>query len=126
MVLEAQKAGIAAAKPGATIQDVSKACDEVFQKRGMMALKRHGPCHWIGLEVHDPGDIRRTLVPGMAFTVEPGLYELETGIGVRIEDVVVITASGCEVISDLAPKERADVERTVREEGILDRERREE
>lgn len=124
VVLEAQKAGIAAAKPGATIQDVSKACDEVFKARGMFALKRHGPCHWIGMEVHDPGDIRRKLEPGMAFTVEPGLYELETGIGVRIEDVVVITASGCEVISDLAPKERADVERTVREEGILDRERR--
>ncbi|MEQ1891179.1 MAG: Xaa-Pro peptidase family protein [Planctomycetota bacterium] len=119
-VLAAQKAGIAAAKPGATIQDVSKAVDEVYKQRGLFALKRHGPCHWIGMEVHDPGDIKVKLEPGMAFTIEPGLYETATGIGIRIEDVVVITPTGCEVISDLAPKERAEVERTVREVGLLD------
>lgn len=120
-VLAAQKAGIAACKPGATIRDVSKACSEVIKQRGLSALVRHGPCHYIGLEVHDPGDTRKPFVPGVAFTVEPGLYDREAGIGIRIEDVVVITAEGCEVLSALAPKERAEVEATVQAEGILDR-----
>jgi Xaa-Pro aminopeptidase len=120
-VLEAQKAGIAACKPGATFRDVSNACKAVYQARGLEKLVRHGPCHYIGLEVHDPGDTRKPFVPGMTFTVEPGLYDPEAGIGIRIEDVVVITATGCEVLSDLAPKERSEVEATVKAEGILDR-----
>ncbi len=120
-VLEAQKAGLAACKPGATFRDVSGACKAVYQARGLEKLVRHGPCHYIGLEVHDPGDTRKPFVPGMTFTVEPGLYDPEAGIGIRIEDVVVITATGCEVLSDLAPKERSEVEATVKAEGILDR-----
>jgi len=120
-VLEAQKAGIEAAKPGSTILEVDRACTKVLEKRGFRDLKRHGACHWIGLEVHDPGDPSTTLVPGMAFTVEPGLYDTKAGIGIRIEDVVVITDKGCEVLSALAPKERAEVEATVAAEGILDR-----
>jgi Xaa-Pro aminopeptidase len=120
-VLAAQRAGIAACKPGATILDVSRACAEVLQQRGLSKYVRHGPCHYIGLEVHDPGDPRKPFVPGVAFTVEPGLYDREAGIGIRIEDVVVITATGCEVLSGLAPKERAEVETTVQAEGILER-----
>src|SRR6185503_3967638 len=112
-VLEAQKAGIAACKPGATIVDVDHACTEVLQKRGFFALRAHGACHYIGLEVHDPGSARKPLVPGVCFTVEPGLYDREAGIGIRIEDVVAITPDGCEVLSALAPKERADIEAAV-------------
>jgi len=120
-VLEAQKAGIAAAKPGVTMIDVDRTCRAVLEKRGFRDLIRHGSCHYIGLEVHDPGDPRKTLEPGMAFTVEPGLYDTKAGIGIRIEDVVVITKEGCEVVSSLAPKERAEVEATIAAEGILDR-----
>jgi len=120
-VLEAQKAGIAAAKPGATIIEVDAACSKVLQGRKFGELMLHGACHYIGLEVHDPGDPRKRLEPGMAFTVEPGLYDTKAGIGIRIEDVVVITEKGCEVISGSAPKERDEVERMVAEEGVLDR-----
>jgi Xaa-Pro aminopeptidase len=120
-VLEAQKAGIAAAKPGSSIRAVNQACDEVLRKRDLFQFKLHGACHYIGLEVHDPGDIGKPLVPGMVFTIEPGLYDTKEGLGVRIEDVVVITETGCEVISALAPKERAEVEKLIQEEGILDR-----
>ncbi|MCC6407479.1 MAG: aminopeptidase P family protein [Planctomycetes bacterium] len=120
IVLEAQAAGIAAAKPGATIADVSHACSAVFKARGVSKLQRHGPCHYIGMEVHDVGDYDQPLVPGVAFTVEPGLYEPETQIGIRIEDVVIVTETGCEVVSSSVPRERAEIERLIREEGVLD------
>jgi Xaa-Pro aminopeptidase len=120
IVLEAQKAGIAAVKPGATIASVSRACGEVFKARGVSKLQKHGPCHYIGMEVHDVGDYDKPLEPGVAFTVEPGLYEAETKIGIRIEDVVIVTETGCEVVSSLVPRERAEIERLIREEGVLD------
>lgn len=119
-VLDAQLAGIAAAKPGAKIGDVNAAANGLLEERGFKPLIRHGVCHWVGMEVHDPGDMRRVLEPGMVFTIEPGLYEAETGIGIRIEDVVVITEDGCEVITSATPKSREAMEQLVAEEGILD------
>ncbi len=121
-VLAAQKAGIAACRPGVRLREVDVAAWRVLEERGFPAKKwkRHGCCHFIGMEVHDPGLYNQPVEPGVAFTVEPGLYELATGIGVRIEDVVVITADGCEVISADAPKEREQVEALVREKGLLD------
>lgn len=119
-VLAAQEAGIAAVKPGITMRDVERACRKVLEERGMEKLLPHGTCHYIGLEVHDLGDPRKPLEPGVVFTVEPGVYEAATGIGVRIEDVVLVTANGCEVLSAGAPKARASLSALVREEGILD------
>jgi Xaa-Pro aminopeptidase len=89
----------------------------------------HGTSHWLGLDVHDVGaytrgGVARPLEPGMVITVEPGLYiardaadvpaELR-GIGIRIEDDLVITADGNEVLTAACPKELEDVERTCRE-----------
>ncbi len=119
-VLESQLAGIAAVKPGATIDDISRACAKVFEQKGLGKLERHGPCHYIGLEVHDDADYRTPFVPGVCFTVEPGLYEESTGIGIRIEDVVCVTEEGCEVLSRDVPKDRAAMERLVGEQGVLD------
>jgi Xaa-Pro aminopeptidase len=118
-VLAAQKAGIAAARPGVTIREVDAACTAVLKERGFHQFRRHGACHYIGMEVHDPGP-NKPVVPGVAFTIEPGLYDTENGIGIRIEDVVVITNSGCEVLSLLAPKEREQVEKLLQEQGVLD------
>lgn len=120
-VLDAQKAGIAAAKPGVTLAEVSAACSEVLKERGFGAFIKHGACHFIGMEVHDPGDYRAPVEVGAAFTIEPGAYDVEAGVGVRIEDVVVITEDGCEVLTGLVPKELDEVEDLVRAEGILDR-----
>jgi len=119
-VLAAQAAGIAAVAPGKTLTDVEGACAAVLRERGLADLIRHGSCHYIGLEVHDPGDYARALEPGVTFTVEPGLYDAKEGIGVRIEDVVVVTPDGCEVLTGDVPKARAEVERAVRERGLLD------
>ena len=120
-VLAAQEAGIAAVKPGKTMQDVTQACREVLKQRGMERLMPHGACHYVGLEVHDVGKGNAPLEPGVVFTVEPGVYEPETGIGVRIEDVVVVTADGCEVLSAGVPKALDEVLRLHAEEGLLDR-----
>ncbi len=118
-VLDAQAAGIAAAKPGSSLGEVDAACAELLKERGFQKLMAHSAVHWIGMEVHDPGP-RAPLEPGMAFTVEPGLYETATAIGIRIEDVVVITEGGCRVISSDCPRSIAEVEALVAERGILD------
>jgi len=120
-VLEAQEAGIAEIKPGKTFEDVEKACRKVLAKHGMMKLLRHGVSHFVGMEVHDVGDYGRPLEAGVVLTVEPGVYDAVAGIGVRIEDVVVVTATGCEVLSAFVPKDRAALSRLVAEEGLLDR-----
>jgi len=88
----------------------------------------HQTSHWLGLDVHDPGDYSRggqarVLEPGMVFTIEPGLYfrpELSkdgaarfAGIGVRIEDDVVINETGCEVLTGDVPTAIDDVEALV-------------
>jgi Xaa-Pro aminopeptidase len=119
-VLAAQKAGIAAVRPGVTLKDIEAACRAEIETRGLKGLVRHSACHYIGMEVHDVGDYAAPLVPGVCFTVEPGLYEQETGIGIRIEDVVIVTETGCEVVSAAAPRERDEIERLMAERGVLD------
>jgi len=120
-VLAAQEAGIAAVKPGATMGAIDAACRKVLDERGFGKLLLHGCCHYIGMEVHDVGAGDKPLVPGVAFTVEPGVYEQASGIGIRIEDVVVVTEAGCEVVSRLVPKDRATITKLVRSSGMLDR-----
>ena len=87
LVLEAQEAGMRAARAGNRTADVEKAAEEVV-KAGLLKLGlitdatgdqfrtwyTHGICHWIGMDVHDVGDYQRPLAPGMTFVVEPGLY----------------------------------------------------
>jgi Xaa-Pro aminopeptidase len=84
----------------------------------------HRTGHWLGMDVHDVGDYKldnqwRLLEPGMVLTVEPGLYiqpnakEVDIkwrGIGIRIEDDVLVTKKGHEVLTDRAPKEIKDIE----------------
>jgi Xaa-Pro aminopeptidase len=113
-VLAAQEAGIAAAKPGATFKDIESACKAVFKERGLEAAWRHGPCHWVGLNVHDPngGDPHLPpLGPGVVFTIEPGAYFPEKGWGIRIEDTFAMKADGTlDCLSKDAPKDRAAIE----------------
>jgi Xaa-Pro aminopeptidase len=84
----------------------------------------HRTGHWLGMDVHDVGDYKlgdawRVLEPGMVLTVEPGLYVAPQtrgvpsefrGIGIRIEDDVVVTRDGCEVLTAAAPKSPAEIE----------------
>jgi Xaa-Pro aminopeptidase len=104
--------------------------DELVKTDAFRRYYMHGTSHWLGLDVHDVGAYTvggkpRPLAPGMCFTVEPGLYvaasdekapEALRGIGVRIEDDVVITADGHEnLTAPLIPKHPADVEAWVRD-----------
>jgi Xaa-Pro aminopeptidase len=147
LVDRARKAAIAAAAPGTTIAAVHDAAARVLVD-GLIDLRvligeastlleagdhrpffPHQTSHWLGLDVHDPGDYARegearVLEPGMVFTVEPGLYfrpELNpdsaarfAGIGVRIEDDVVITETGCEVLTAVVPTDADEVQAMVR------------
>jgi Xaa-Pro dipeptidase len=107
IVQDANAAGRAAAKPGVPCADVDKAAREVIEKSGYGKCFTHRTGHGIGMEAHEApymrGDNRQILEPGMAFTVEPGIYLVNRN-GVRIEDDVVITASGAESLSDM-PRE---------------------
>ncbi len=109
VVLKAQKAAITAVRPGSTLAQVNAAAREVIEQAGLEKGWMHGTSHHVGLSVHDPNP-RGPLRPGMVLTVEPGLYFPMAGIGIRIEDTVVVTEDGCEVLSAMIAKERAEIE----------------
>jgi Xaa-Pro dipeptidase len=104
IVLEANAAGRAAAKPGAPCAAVDIAARAVIEKAGYGQYFTHRTGHGIGMEGHeDPymrGDNMQLMEPGMAFTVEPGIYLPERN-GVRIEDNLVITVDGVDCLSDM-------------------------
>ncbi len=120
-VAQAQKP---AGKKGARKWVSPKSVDEVIKKKYYRHYYMHFTSHFLGLDVHDPGKYytnrkSRELVPGMVFTVEPGLYfppEYDfinakyRGIGIRIEDDIVITRQGCEILTSHIPKETKDIE----------------
>jgi Xaa-Pro aminopeptidase len=97
IVQESQKAGLDAAKAGATCGQVDAACRDLIAQRGYEKLFIHSTGHGIGLDVHEPPWLRmknaEELRPNMAVTVEPGIY-LENKFGVRIEDSIIIAKSG--------------------------------
>lgn len=65
----------------------------------------HATSHFLGIDVHDLGNYDSPLLPGMVLTVEPGIYISEEGLGIRIEDDVLITETGVEVLSQQLPRE---------------------
>ena len=105
IVQESNAAGRAAAQPGVPCANVDKAARDVIEKSGYGVYFTHRTGHGIGMEGHEEpymrGDNMQLLEPGMAFTVEPGIY-LPDRNGVRIEDNVVITETGADVLSDMS------------------------
>ncbi len=101
-VLAAQLAGIAAVRPGATAGDVDHAAREVLRKARLDKFFTHSTGHGVGLEIHEPPRLGKQqeerLEPGMVITIEPGVYVPDKG-GIRIEDMVVVTARGCQVLT---------------------------
>ncbi|MGC2110492.1 MAG: Xaa-Pro peptidase family protein [Candidatus Korobacteraceae bacterium] len=101
-VLEAQMAGVAAVRSGATAAEVDHATREVLRKAKLDRFFTHSTGHGVGLEIHEPPRLGKgqeeRLEPGMVITIEPGVYLPGKG-GIRIEDMVVVTAKGCEVLT---------------------------
>ena len=106
-VLEAQKAGIAAAKAGVRGCDIHNAAAKVIEDAGYGEYFGHGFGHSVGIEIHESPNANHSnqdpMPEGVAVSAEPGIY-LPGKFGVRIEDVILLTQDGCEDIT-LAPKE---------------------
>lgn len=103
-VLAAQARGIAAIRPGVLARDVDAEARSVIEEAGFGRFFRHGLGHGLGLDIHEEPRLRKStetvLEPGMVITVEPGVYLPGWG-GIRIEDDILVTPDGCEVLTTL-------------------------
>ena len=101
-VREAQQAALDAVRPGRAVGEVDRAARSWLRRAGLAKFFTHSTGHGVGLEIHEPPRIARgqpeLLQPGMVITIEPGVYVPGCG-GVRIEDMVVVTGSSCEVLT---------------------------
>jgi Xaa-Pro aminopeptidase len=106
-VLEAQLAAIQAVRPGVEVGSIDRAARRTLRRAGLARFFTHSTGHGVGLEIHEPPRLARgvseRLQPGMVITIEPGVYIPGKG-GVRIEDMVVVTEHGAQVLTS-APKE---------------------
>ncbi len=117
IVLEVQKACIEAYRPGATPRDVRDHVAAAMKAKGIDARGLMGGFgHGVGLAVHDV-PLGGVLKEGMVFAIEPALYYPEKGFGVRIEDTVLITKTGCEVLTKDVPKEIDEIEKLLSGRG---------
>jgi len=114
LVLLAQEAVLAVIKPGVPFADLDRTARKVITDAGYGKYFIHGTSHYLGLDVHDAGDGTAVLQPGMVFTVEPGIYIPEKEIGVRIEDDILVTGTGAEILSDCLPRTADAVEMQMR------------
>ena len=127
-VLEAQQAAVAAVAPGVSCGDVDEAARSVLREAGLEKGFSHSTGHGVGLEIHEGPRIaakqEQVLEPGMVITIEPGAYlssgrlgkdrsrvraprrshSVAKAFGVRIEDMVLVTESGCEVLTAASPR----------------------
>ena len=121
LVLGAQEAAIAEVRPGGDLLTLDRTARAYLRNRsgslcGGFGCERyfiHGLSHWLGMDVHDGGSYSRRLEPGMVLTVEPGIYLAAESLGIRIEDVVLVTPQGGEVLSSGLPRSAAAVERAM-------------
>jgi Xaa-Pro aminopeptidase len=128
IVLGAQKAAIAATKPGVSIGARSRGNGPSLYKIAYDYINSHGRdlhgdplgkyfthglTHHVGLDVHDLSDNNAPLEPGMVITIEPGVYIPDENIGVRIEDTLVVTETGARNLTGALPKEVAEIEKLV-------------
>ncbi len=122
--LAVHEANISVYRPGLTAQEVVKEVAEILTKQGFDLSLDHfkrlrgGFGHYVGLAVHDVGGGPRVLQPGMVFANEPLAIFPEENLGVRVEDTVLITDSGCEVLTAGIPRTVKDIEKFMKKKGV--------
>lgn len=126
IVLGAQNAAIDAIKPGAQLYGDKNSLQQVAadyinthgrdkEGRTLGRYFIHGVSHHLGLDVHDPGDRTQPLEPGMVVTVEPGIYIPEENLGVRIEDDILVTKDGHQILTARLPRGADEIEKIMAE-----------
>ena len=118
LVLATQRAAFDSVRPGVRLRDLDRIARRYMQGHsGKLCGKEtcdvyfvHGLSHWLGMDVHDPGDVSAPLTPGMVLTIEPGIYLPAESLGIRIEDDVVVTATGGAWLTDGAPRTTEAIE----------------
>lgn len=138
IVLEANKKAISIVKPGVTLAEVHRIAYEVIDEAGYAKYFIHGTSHTLNGGPHARPEsmgiilsgtygqyemnryyaLDNPLVPGSMFTIEPGIYIPEKNIGIRIEDDILVTETGYEVLTDSAPKEIDAIEKLMKEKTI--------
>jgi Xaa-Pro aminopeptidase len=120
IVLGAQNAAIAAIKPGLPIRDLGKIAREYIDTHGqdlhgepLGKYLTHGVSHHVGLDVHDATDFSQPLAEGNVITVEPGIYIPEENIGIRIEDMVLVTKDGAKLMSGALARDPGEIEKAL-------------
>jgi Xaa-Pro aminopeptidase len=126
IVLGAQNAAMAAVKPGMTLggKDTATSLQKIamdyidshgkdLQGHSLGRYYIHGLSHHVGLDVHDPSGAARPLEPGMVITIEPGIYIPEENLGVRIEDDVLVTATGYKQLTARLPRTIGEIEKIM-------------
>ncbi len=123
LVLGAQEAALARVRPGITLGELTRTARDYMDDHSG-ALCGGDPCsryfvhglgHWLGMDVHDVGDYGTPLAEGMVITIEPGVYLPEEELGIRIEDDILVTADGYELLSGMLPRHPDAVESAMTE-----------
>jgi Xaa-Pro aminopeptidase len=124
LVLGAWEAGLAEIQPGATMREVNGAVQlflaensgDLCGERSCAPYLIHGVAHWLGMDVHDVGGGGVRFSPGMVLTLEPGLYLPDESLGIRVEDDVLVTEDGHELLTQGLPRRAEEVEAIMRED----------
>jgi Xaa-Pro aminopeptidase len=118
LVLGTQQAAIDSVRPGTALATLERTARTYMRDHSgdlcgpasCVPYFIHGLSHWLGMDVHDVGSFGARLEPGMVLTVEPGIYIPAEGVGIRIEDDVLVTRGGHEVLSHAAPRAAEEIE----------------
>jgi Xaa-Pro aminopeptidase len=117
-IKDARTAIIAVMKPGVTMDDMKKAGKEVYEKHGLGKYWIGYVGHFVGMAVHDVGDYKKPFVPGVVFNVEPIIEDKELKMHFRLEDTIVITATGSENLTPQSPVEVEDIYKLMKQKGV--------
>jgi len=121
LVLATQRAAFDSVRPGKRLRDLDDIARRYMKKHsGKLCGKQscdvyfvHGLSHWLGMDVHDPGDVNAPFEPGMVLTIEPGIYLPAESLGIRIEDDVLVTPTGGTWLTDQAPRTTEAIEQLM-------------